>query len=72
MGWYGDHKFAKFTYLCKGRRQSGQTPYWIGHRAIKKRLLSDQLFDRWSDRPNAAKALYWRMHPDEYKQANKI
>jgi hypothetical protein len=61
----GDFRFATWRYLWKGRRQTGVTPYCNAHRKFKRRRFSDQLFSKWVEGPDRAKALYWRLHPTE-------
>ena len=68
---YHGQKFSGWRFLCAGRRQSGQTPYWENHARLKNRLMGDQLFDKWCKLPNRALALYWRLHPDEALASNK-
>ena len=73
MGFHGDMRFDKATYLIRsGRRQTGQCPYWFRHADEQNRILGDLLFDKWQKRPSSAYALYWRLHPSEYAAANGL
>lgn len=59
-------EYIKYRYLCYGgRMQSGPTPYHWRHAEFKNRIVSDLHFNKWKDKPNRAKALYWRLHPEE-------
>lgn len=48
-------------------RTRGQTPGYIGHVAQMLRRVRHhppKYFSRWYDRPDKAKYLYWRDHPE--------
>lgn len=53
-------------------RTPGQCPYWMGHKAIKKRFNGDLFFEKWVNLPQSAYRLYWRQHPEEFAAANNL
>ena len=75
---YTPHGIRPIDYQCRTADPSGlrfsitrmrwaSCPYWLGHRALKNRLLGELLFDKWNKRPTSAYKLYWRTHPGEYE-----
>jgi hypothetical protein len=61
-----------WRYSLVGRRQNGSTPFCNPHQKLLHRqgkMVSDfrkkLLFEKWVNKTSAAKALYWRLHPDE-------